>query len=48
MAHAVMGQGAGEPHESCGIWRAELDGNPRVELEAAQLAELDATHAELP
>ena len=48
MAPDVMGQGTGEPHELCGIWRAELDGNPRAELDAAQLAELDVTHAELP
>ena len=43
MAHAVMGQGAREPHELGGIVGAELDGDQGAELDAAQLAEFDAT-----
>ena len=43
IAHDVMGQGAGEPHELCGTMGAELDGDQRAELDAAQLAKFDAT-----
>ena len=43
IAHAVMGQCAGKPHELCGIVGAELDEDQGAELDAAQLAELDAT-----
>lgn len=37
-----MGQGAGEPHELCGIKRAELGKHRQPELDVAQLAELEA------